>query len=354
MDRSSLLDHLVKFQDYKSAQESSYDRTGGNEDFVSIDAGERATLAEIKGPGRISRIWVTVASPDLYILRNAVLRMYWDNETEPSVECPLGDFFGVGFSLYRHYTALPMGMSSGGYYCYLPMPFAKGARIELENQSYKKIYAFYYNITYHRYEAAEKDIAYFHAQWKRQTTRKNENYVLLDAEGRGHYAGCVMSMQGRTPFRFWFLEGDEMIYVDDEQHPPAVHGTGTEDYFNAGWYFSKGTFSAPFHGLTIKDPLRARICAYRFHVEDPIPFEKRIRVTMEHGGTNDTPGSDYSSVAYWYQREPHRPFGKLPYAHERTPDDPFLEKALKRAATDILDAGFSFGNKFRHLLTKRK
>ena len=354
MNRDTMLDHLAHLKNYKAAQESSFDRTGGNEDFVGIESGEKAVLADIKSAGRISRIWVTVASPDQYILRNAVIRMFWDGEESPSVECPLGDFFGVGFGMYKHYTALPMGMSSGGYYCYFPMPFAKSARIEVENQSDKNIFAFYYNITYHLFDSMPKDTAYFHAAWRHEKTRRGENYLILDAEGQGHFVGCSMSMQGRRPFSFWFLEGDEMIYVDGEGHPPAIHGTGTEDYFNGGWYFNKGTFSAPFHGLVIKDPVRSRICAYRFHVEDPIPFQESIRVTMEHGGTNDAPGCDYSSTAYWYQKEPHRRHASLPTPAERLPDDAMLERAAKNVASEVMDVGYSIANRFRHLITKRK
>jgi len=338
-----MLDNLPVFKDFKAAQESSFDRSGGNDDYVSIEADEKAVLADIEGAGCVSRIWVTVAAPDLYVLRRAVLRMFWDGEENPSVEVPLGDFFGIGFSAYRHYTALPMGMSSGGYYCYLPMPFSKSARIELENESPKKINAFYYNITYHRFDELpeDQDSGRFHARWRHEKTRPGANYTILEAKGRGHYVGCNLNMQGRRPLSFWFLEGDEMIYVDGEKHPPAVHGTGTEDYFNAGWYFSKGKFFAPYHGLTIKDPLRSRISAYRFHVEDPIPFKKNIRVTMEHGGTNDVPGSDYSSTAYWYQSEPHWVMGTFPPGDDRLPDDGFLVTSVKKAASEVLEAGFT-------------
>ena len=185
MTGPSMLDNLIRLQKFKTAQESSYDRTGGNEDFVSIEPGDKAVICDVDGPGQISRIWVTVASPDTYVRRTCVIRMFWDNEASPSVEAPLGDFFGVGFGQYKHYTALPMGMSSGGYYCYLPMPFAKRARIEIENQGNKKIYAFYYNITYHKLDKLEKDTAYFHALWRHDETRPGENYTLLEAEGRG-------------------------------------------------------------------------------------------------------------------------------------------------------------------------
>ncbi|HOX29138.1 MAG TPA: DUF2961 domain-containing protein, partial [bacterium] len=276
MTSDKLIDTLPFLKSYRTTQESSYDRTGGNEDYVSIEAGASATLADVKGAGCVSRIWITIASADLYILRRCVIRMFWDGETEPSVEAPIGDFFGVGFSQYRHFSSIPLGMTSGGYYCYFPMPFAKSARIEVENQSPKKITAFYYNIAFHKYESLKDPdkIAYFHARWRHEKTMPGSNYTLLEATGAGHYVGCNMNMQGSKPFSLWFLEGDEMIYVDGEQHPPAIHGTGTEDYFNSGWYFNKGEFSAPYHGLTIKDHITPRVSAYRFHIPDPIPFKK--------------------------------------------------------------------------------
>ncbi len=161
---------------------------------------------------------------------------------------------------------------------------------------------------------------------------------MLEAEGRGHYTGCVLNMQ-QDPQRedvgyqlpdesiyvhhgLGFLEGDEQIYVDGEGFPPAYHGTGTEDYFNGAWYFTHGPFSAPFHGLTVKDEENYRVSAYRFHLMDPVPFQQAIRVDIEHGGINDTAGCDYSSAAYWYQTEPHRPGPVLPPRADRAPLPP--------------------------------
>lgn len=349
-----MIDNLPLMKDFKSVQESSYDRTGGNDDYVAIGPGDRAVIAEIEGAGCVSRIWMTVASPDLYIRRRAVIRMYWDGESDPSVVAPFGDFFGVGFSEYRHFTALPLGMSSGGNYCYFPMPFSKGARIEVENQSAKKITSLYYNITWHRFDKLDKnaETGRFHARWRHETTMPGSNYTILEAAGQGHYVGCNLNMQGLKPFNFWFLEGDEMIYVDGESHPPAVHGTGTEDYFNSGWYFIKGKFAAPYHGLTIKDPLLARISAYRFHIEDPIPFKKSIRATIEHGVTNDTPGCDYSSTAYWYQLEPHKSMGTFPPADDRLPKDGLLIGNAKKLGSDALEIAFNIGEQVKKLIGK--
>ncbi|MBF8295230.1 MAG: hypothetical protein HW389_1775 [Bacteroidetes bacterium] len=287
-------------------QISSYDRTGGNADFVSIPVGGTARLADIEGPGVIVQFWVTIGAKDQYFLRRILLRMYWDGEENPSVETPIGDFFGTGFQ-YKHFVTPFIGMSSGGYYSYFAMPFQKSARIEVVNQTGQVVNSFYYHIDYHKLTTPlEPDVAYFHAQWRRDVrTKEKSNYVVLDAEGEGHFVGLTMSMQGYDG-GLQYLEGDEMVYVDGEPQP-SLYGTGTEDYFTSGWYFNKGEFAAPYHGLILKDDSLGRIAAYRFHVQDAIPFKKSIRFTIEHGHGNEE-AADYSSTAYWYQKEPHKRF----------------------------------------------
>ncbi len=308
---------LPYLKNSKLIQISSYDTTGGNNDRINLLDGQIATIAEMKGPGVITRIWVTIDSRDPFFLRRIVLRMYWDGEKEPSVEVPVGDFFGTGFQ-YQHYMSEFVGMSSGGYYSYFPMPFQKSARIEVENQTGQEVYAFYYHINYQKLEKPlEDNVAYFHAQWRRELrTPVERNYTLLEAEGMGHFVGCNMSMQHYRR-SLWFLEGDEMIYVDGEKFP-SVYGTGTEDYFTGGWYFNRGEFAGPYHGLIIKNDSLARIAAYRFHVGDAIPFKKSLRFTIEHGHGN-TEVADYSSTAYWYQKEPHKKFPALPGPSLRIP-----------------------------------
>ncbi len=298
-------------------QISSHDTSGGNIDFIAIGAGETATIADIKGPGIIVGIWFTVASPDKYFLRRTLVRMYWDGEESPSVEVPLGDFFGTGFQ-YRHYVTAYLGMSSGGYYCYFPMPFDRSARVEVVNQTGQEINSFYYHIDYQRLpRPLDPDLAYFHATWRREPrTDRRHAYTLLEAEGRGHLVGVNMSMQSYNN-DMQYLEGDEMVYVDGEP-VPSLAGTGTEDYFNSGWYFNKGEFAAPYHGLILKDDSLQRIAAYRFHILDAIPFTSSLRFTIEHGDQN-AEIADYSSTAYWYQREPHKPFPPMPPAGFRIP-----------------------------------
>ncbi|MCD4770386.1 MAG: DUF2961 domain-containing protein, partial [Bacteroidales bacterium] len=319
----SSLDNLLSpgrlpyLKNTKLIQIASIDTTGANKDYISLQDGETATIAEMEGPGVIVRIWITFKSHDPNFLRLILLRMYWDGEEDPSVEVPVGDFFGTGFE-YKHYFSQFAGMSSGGYFMYFPMPFNKSARIEIENQTGQQIPSFYYHVDYQKLEEPlDPDVAYFHAQWRRDLyTDKKENYTVLEAEGEGHFVGLNMSMQGYDG-KLGYLEGDEMVYVDGEKFP-SVYGTGTEDYFSGGWYFNWGEFCAPYHGVIIKDNSLGRIAAYRFHVGDAIPFNKSLRFTIEHGPENETI-ADYSSTAYWYQKEPHKKFPEMPGGMMRIP-----------------------------------
>ncbi len=309
LDNILSLSRLPSLKSSRLLQISSTDTTGGNNDFIAVPAGATATLADIAGPGVIVQFWLTIDSPDKYFLRHILLRMYWDGEENPSVEVPVGDFFGTGFQ-YKQWLSLLEGMSSGGYYCYFPMPFNKHARIEVVNETGAEINSFYYHIDYQKLnDPLDPTVAYFHALWRREIrTDPRHPYLILDAEGKGQFVGLNLNMQSYDG-GLSFLEGDEMIFVDGES-TPSIKGTGTEDYFNSGWYFNKGEFSAPYHGLILKDETLGRIAAYRFHVADAIPFEKSIRVTIEHGDRN-TEIADYSSTAYWYQKEPHKAFSAM-------------------------------------------
>jgi hypothetical protein len=233
--------------------------------------------------------------------------MYWDGESEPSVSAPLGDFFGNGFDK-RHYVALPMGVSSGGFYVYLPMPFKNRARIVVENGTGRTIDAFYYNIDLVQVDDLPNDVATFHAWWHRDPrTTSPEPHLIIDAKGSGYFVGLSMNTESHAG-HIGFLEGDEIIYIDGEFRGM---GTGTEDYFNGGWYFDQGEFAAPYHGVVVKDDDLARIAAYRWHVPDPIAFQDSIRIELEHGHANDEV-ADYATVAYWYQTEPHASLPPLP------------------------------------------
>jgi hypothetical protein len=348
------LGELAREKDGTPKHEGSWDRKGGNADMRRVEPGQTLTLLDYKGAGMVRRFWVTIAPrSEMTIHRQAILRMYWDGEDTPSVECPIGDFFGVGFGEQVDYISLPLNETSGGYNCYWPMPFHKSARWTLTNMSKKVIDAFYYNIDFTAYDKLPKDLLHFHAQWRRENpTKKGENYTILEAQGKGHFVGTALYMQNRRGKGLGFLEGDEMIYVDGQTAPPAVpgaknnagppgpdashpviNGTGTEDYFSSGWYFDRGVYSAPYHGVNIKDTVRGRISTYRWHIEDAMPFKKSIKVTIEHGHANDHE-ADYSSVAYYYQAEPHMapppfptdPAALLPF----TPPPPFkVEGAIE-------------------------
>jgi hypothetical protein len=296
-------------------------------------------MALLPGAGLITRLWMTTLLPfNSHGLRSLVLRFYWDDELYPSVECPFGDFFGAPFGGYVFYVAAPMSLTNGGFICLWPMPYASGARLEVKNEGLVRVDPLFYNITYYQLDVSEVDDLRFHAQWVRENpTQPGMPYTILEAKGRGHYVGCHLFMQNREwwlrpplrrmvfPYGFGMgmMEGWEAIYVDQEE-VPSVSGTGTEDYFGGGWYYSvDGEFAAPYHGCTVRDYVRGRIAAYRFDVLAPVPFNESLRVTVDHGFENQVMG-DYASVAYWYQREPHRPFPQLPETVARLPASPSL------------------------------
>lgn len=351
---TSLIEGLPFLRSYKSKRFSSFDRTGANRDWVTLEPGETKEIARMDAPGCIKHIWVTVNCEDVNYPRTTVLRMYWDGEEKPSVEAPLGDFFGVGHGRVSRFHSLPLNMCTGGEHeagnkaamnCFFPMPYHKSARITITNESEKPILSFYFYIDYEEHQQIPAEMAHFHAQWRRENPTKgyyahgltpeqlffekcnttgNENYVILDAEGRGHYVGCllnvdnVMKWNGLTS---WFGEGDDMIFVDGESWPPALHGTGTEDYICAAWGLPSGKFDGLFHGISLQGEMGTWLgkwSLYRFHLESPVTFQKSIRVTIEHGHDNNR-ADDWSSVAYWYQTEPHKIFPPLPLVNARLP-----------------------------------
>jgi hypothetical protein len=306
------LNALVFPRSSRIAHYSSLDSLGKNDDFRRIAPGQTVTLVDHTGAGIVRRWWITIAPRNNVALqRHVIVRCYWDDEPTPSVEVPVSDFFGVGFGEWRDYISLPSNMTSGGYNSYWPMPFRRRARITVENRSNVVLDRFYYNVDVETYAHLPDSLLYFHAQFRRDATRTGQPVLLLDAMGRGHYVGTVLSMQPGRGRTMWYLEGNERVFIDGET-TPSVIGTGTEDYFSSGWYFDTGPYSAPYHGATIKDSVSGRVSAYRWHIEDPIPFTRSLRFTIEHGGTNDTREVDYTSMAVWYQTHPHAPFPALP------------------------------------------
>ncbi len=299
---------------------SSYDRTGGNADGMQehpIAVGETRTLAQIEGAGAITHIWITISSKDEHHLKNLVLRMFWDGEKEPSVESPLGDFFGLGHGKYYHYVSYPIAIgTNNALNCFWYMPFSKGALITVSNEGTQVCDAFYYYIDYQKYKKATTPLR-FHAQYRQEyPCGTGQNYTLLEARGKGHYVGVSLSIHNRSDG--WWGEGDDMIYVDGEDFP-SLHGTGSEDYFCGAWGFGE-RFSYPFFGCPLRGEHKKGDLwnVYRYHILDPIPFKKSIDVTIEHGHDNDR-SDDFSSVAFWYQEEPHVAFLPLPRPQERMP-----------------------------------
>jgi len=328
--QSPWLQDLPNPHDYILKRSSSYDRTGGNADARPLAPGSAITVLDEAGPGEISHIWFTIADKEQYHLKKIVLRMYWDDETTPSVEAPIGDFFGLGTGEYFLYQSIPLAVGADkALNCFFPMPFRKHTRITVTNEGHEDIDALYWNIDWRAYHSAlPAGTAYFHAQYRQATPNvavpnaktnldgKN-NYVWMDATGRGHFVGVTMSVIENADG--WWGEGDDMFFIDGEKLP-SINGTGTEDYFLGAWdfggkSFSYGLFGAPVVGPEKKD---ARWSVYRFHLDSPIPFTKSLRASIEHGHANDR-GDNFYSVAYSYQSEPHAEFPALPPVDSRVP-----------------------------------
>ena len=340
-DLSGWLTSLPANKDYVQKRVSSYDRSGGNADFRKIAPGETLVMLDEAGPGIITHIWTTMWTNSRVPLKALVLRMYWDNESVPSVEAPLGDFFGLGLGDYYIYQSVPLSVApERSLNCFFTMPFQKHARITVTNEGSRKVEALYFNIDYRQYsKPLPADQLYFHAQyrqanpnsgwtadWKSNADpgvndKKNldgaGNYVWMEATGHGHYVGVTLSiLQNQDD---WWGEGDDMFFIDGEPRP-SINGTGSEDYFLGAWGFAAGAFGYGLYGAPVKGPEKAgsRTSVYRFHLDSPITFTKSLRATIEHGHANHR-SDDFFSVAYWYQAEPHTEFPRLPSLEERIP-----------------------------------
>ncbi len=327
---------------------SSWDRAGGNEDFLLIPERKSMEIARYSGMGCIRHIWVTMASQSRYPAREVMLRIFWDGEDgdNPSVETPIGDFFGIGHGIIKNFWSLPLCMSPAdgrAFNCFFPMPFRKGFRVTIENESSFPL-EFYFYIDFESRAEFQEEIAYFHAQWRRENPTggwgdqselpkqeilaaknlsSNDNYVILEAQGKGQYVGCHLDIDCYKKGKLdWYGEGDDMIVIDGEVWPPRVHGTGTEDYFNTA-YCPSDEFCTPFHGITVNSGTsewhwKGKNSLYRYHIVDPIYFERSICVSIEHGHANSQ-SNDYSSTAYWYQAEPHAKFPEMLPVEMRLP-----------------------------------
>lgn len=320
----------------------------GSPCIFKLKPGSTVTLAEMNGPGIINHIWITVtdktdAGP--FVLSDLVIRMYWDDETSPSVESPLGDFFCNGFARGYVVNSLPIVVNpTRGFNCYFQMPFKKKAKITIENQHDAEIPAFFYQIDYCLYDDLPEQIAYFHAQWKRQRlTDKSVDYTILDGViGKGQYIGTFMALT--TLERYWWGEGEIKFYIDGDDDYPTICGTGTEDYFGGAWSFAtqmdgktvENTYCTPFlgypyystndkseHNFYHNDDCPPMRSFYRWHIMDPIYFDEDLKITIQQIGASARGmferQDDVASVAYWYQTEPHNSFEPMLNKGERRP-----------------------------------
>src|SRR5687767_15170380 len=294
--------------------------------FVHIKAGQTFTLAEINGSGAIQHIWMTPTGN----WRLSILRIYWDDEKEPSVEVPVGDFFGVGWGNYAHLNSLAVTVNPGSAFnCYWPMPFRRKCRITMENINSEDM-RLYYQVDYTLTDVPN-DAAYFHAQYRRANPTKGSIFTMVDGiQGKGHYVGTYMAWGVRN--NGWWGEGEIKFYMDGDTDFPTINGTGTEDYFCGSYDFDTRKkneagveivdytyFSTAYAGLheVIRGDghyqVMQRFGMYRWHIVDPVRFEKSLRITIQDlgwktGGRYLQQQSDISSVVFWYQTEPHAKF----------------------------------------------
>jgi hypothetical protein len=341
LDSAPPLWNLTVPHDYAQKRSSSYARDGSNADFRAIAPGETLTVLDQAGPGAITHVWFTIASPEELHLKKLVLRIFWDGESAPSVESPVGDFFGLGLGDYYLYQSIPLSIGADkALNSFFVMPFQKHARITVTNEGAKKVDAFYFNVDYRSCaKALPAGTLYFHAEYRQAAPAKGsgndwnengdpqvndranlggeENYVWMEARGRGQFAGVTMSILQNQDF--WWGEGDDMFFVDGEVKP-SINGTGSEDYFLGAWGFGTHSFAYGLYGAPVKGDEKAgsRTSVYRFHLDSPIPFAKSFKATIEHGHANHRSDNFYS-VAYWYQSEPHAAFPALPAVEDRLP-----------------------------------
>ncbi len=291
---------------------------------VAIKAGTTFTLGEIDGPGCIQQIWMTPTGN----FRKSILRFYWDGEAEPSIECPVGDFFACGWGKYSQINSLAVCMNPGSAFnCYWPMPFRKSAKITLENTDSKDM-VLYYQVNY-ALASVPRTAGYFHAQYRHEPKLKQKGlYTIVDGiKGKGQYVGTYLAWEVHSPG--WWGEGEIKFYMDGDREFPTICGTGTEDYFCGSYNFENQetkkyqVFSTPYSGLAQVLPpdeiykVGQKFGLYRWHIMDPVRFDQDLKVTIQalgwqSGGRYLQEEDNIASVAYWYQKEPHAAFPTLP------------------------------------------
>jgi hypothetical protein len=342
---------LARVKPYTAGRASSDNRSvGSNDDSRKIMPGETLVLADLRGAGMVTHMWVTVADNEFAWPRLVRLRVYYDGSRTPSVDAPLGDFFGVGHGYERDLSTMMVRDSSIGRARneYWPMPYRKGCRITVTNEGARMVPMFYYHVDYRTYPSLPADIAYFHAYYRQERPAvAGRTYAFLDVKGSGHYVGTVMSVvQSQVG---WFGEGDDLFYVDGAKHP-QIYGTGREDYFNDAWDLR--VVSAPWTGIPVAEGVRlgARMTGVRWHVPDPVPFTKSLWAGIEHAGwTYNADGTVragfeerpdfFSSVAFWYQKGVNEDLPEPPYGEARLPLGNAEQIAVENAIADVTTRG---------------
>jgi hypothetical protein len=344
---------LKGYSAYRSSSNNLY--VDSNDDCKHPIAGETVVLADLQGPGIVTHIWVTVADNEYGWPRLARLRVYYDGRKTPSVDAPLGDFFGVGHGYERDIDSLVVRNASFGRArnCYWPMPFRRSIKITLTNEGRHRMTSLYYHVDWQKHDSLPEDIGYFHAYYRQAVPPpQGKPYTILDVRGTGHFVGAVLNII-QTQIG-WFGEGDDLFYVDGEK-TPRIEGTGSEDYFNDAWGLRPS--DGPWTGIPVAEGegVGARLTGYRWHVPDPVPFTKSLRVEIEHAGW--TYGADgkarsgfeerpdyFSSVAFWYQKGVNEDLQEPPYGPARLPlgnaeqievENSLRDVAVKKGAASV-------------------
>ena len=324
MNRDSSLG-IATLRNEQTNQISTFDRNVRKK--VPVRRGETITLGDVSGCGYIAQLWLTFpgwfwrnwepeAPISTTILKTLILRIYWDNSDKPAVEAPLGDFFGVGFCEVANFTSRYIGMSSGGFYTRFPMPFRKRFRIEIENRDAEIDTQVYANVLYQLTEHLPDHIAYFHSHFATGENTGSQPLGVANVSGRGHYAGCTLSIQAQDYNYLGFLEAPEYVFIDEDWEHARIVGTGLEDYFMGGWYFREGLFSGDLHGLPVKDALNSMTAMYRIHDADAIHFQHRFRIEFTNPFVEEARQFRHSSAAFLYLDSPEGQPPPLPSTNQ--------------------------------------
>lgn len=288
--------------------------------FLRVNAGETTTLMDVDGPGVIQHIWMVEG-----LKRAHVLRFYWDGEATPSIEVPAPDFFAVGHEKFARVNSQAVVVNpQNAMNCYWPMPFRKHVKITFTNEAAEDLALLAYQVDYAETKVPA-NAGYFHAQWRRGNSSRENPYVILDGvKGKGRYVGTFLAWTQLS--KGWFGEGEIKFYMDGDKDFPTLCGTGTEDYFCGSYGFPE-PYTTAYTGTVLpsKDSeIPGYWSLYRWHILDPICYEKDLRVTIQALGWGPDGkymklSDDIASVAYWYQQEPHAAFPALPSLEQRRP-----------------------------------